>query len=373
MTVPSVPFVGLQQEWAPLKDQALAAIAKVFDHGQFIMGPEVHRLEEQLAADIGCRFALSCSSGTTALQLALMALGIGRGDEVILPAYTFAAPIEAVLLLGATPVLADTDPRTYCIDPQAVARLIGPRTKAIIAVSLYGQPADFDALNDLAGAAGITVIEDAAQSYGARQGDRHSGALSAISCTSFFPTKPLGGAGDGGAVFTDDPDLAQILREIRDHGQSRKYHHVRLGVNGRLDTIACAVLLTRLADSARAKERRHAVAKRYDALFAADPVITARLQLPEILPANRSAYAQYVVGLDNRDAVAEALMQAGVQTAIHYPIPLHHQPAYQDHLVRADLRHAEAAAARNLCLPIYPQLSAAQQNHVVSALSTALR
>lgn len=350
----------------------MQAISKVFDHGQFILGPEVHALEARLAADAGCAYALSCSSGTTALQMVLMALGIGAGDEVILPAYTFAAPLEAVLLLGATPVLADIDPKTYCIDAASVLRLLGPNTKAIIAVSLYGQPADFAALNTLAAAAGIAVIEDAAQSYGATQGGRRSGALSKIACTSFFPTKPLGGAGDGGAIFTDDPHLAQILREIRDHGQVGKYHHVRLGVNGRLDSIACALLDLRLDGLAAAIARRQAIAQHYTDMLTPD-AMQGRLQLPSLAAGTSSAYAQYVIGLDHRDQVAEILKTAGIQTAVHYPLPLHRQPAFRTKVRHLDLRHAEAAAARSLCLPIYPSLTTSAQDATIDQLKRALQ
>lgn len=367
----SVPFVDLRQEWQPLKEQALHAIAQVFDHGQFILGPEVHALEARLADDVGCAYAISCSSGTTALHMALMALGIGPGDEVILPASTFAAPLEAVLLLGATPVLADIDPDTYCIDAASVARLLGPQSKAIIAVSLYGQPADFEALNSLALAAGVAVIEDGAQSYGATQGGRRSGALSKIACTSFFPTKPLGGAGDGGAVFTDDPQLAGILREIRDHGQSGKYRHVRLGVNGRLDSIACALLNLRLDGLAEAIAQRQARARHYTAMLA-EEAAQGRLQLPSLSAGNTSAYAQYVIGLDHRDDVVQALTAVGIQTAVHYPIPLHQQPAYRTKLRHLDLSHSEAAARRSLCLPIYPNLNARQQDDVIDHLKQAL-
>lgn len=366
-----VPFIELAPEWLPLKEEVLAGISRVFDHGQFIMGPEVRELERQLAEDAGVPFAITCSSGTTALQMALMALGIEPGDEVILPAFTFAAPLEVVLLLGARPVLADIDPETFCIDIDSVARMITRRTKAIIAVSLYGQPADFESLNRLAMLNGIPVIEDAAQSYGATFEGRRSGSLSTVGCTSFFPTKPLGGAGDGGAVFTSDPLLADRVREIRDHGQSGKYKHVRLGINGRLDSIACAALLIRLSGIASALALRQSVAGRYNKLLA-EAASLGRIQLPVIRKGNTSVYAQYAIQVDNRELVADSLRDAGIQTAVHYPIPLHQQPAYIDHVEFDRLPHSEAVARSILCLPIYPALTIEQQTRTVTALIEAV-
>lgn len=366
-----VPFVDLAPEWLALREDIQAGISRVFEHGQFVMGPEVGELERRLAEDVGVSSAITCSSGTTALQMALMALGIGPGDEVVLPAFTFAAPLEVVLLLGAKPVLADIDPATCCIDVDSVARSITRRTKAIIAVSLYGQPADFERLNRLASLDGIPVIEDAAQSYGATLNGRRSGSLSTMGCTSFFPTKPLGGAGDGGAVFTDDPLLAGRIREIRDHGQSGKYRHTRLGINGRLDTIACAALLPRLAGVAGAVALRQSAAGRYDELLAG-AAGRGLIQLPVIRKANTSAYAQYTVQVGNRERVAEILRNAGIQTAIHYPTPLHRQPAFCDHATFDRLPHSEAAAQRVLCLPIYPALTIEQQTRAASALVEAV-
>lgn len=371
MSKPLVPFVDLVPEWLPLKEEILAGISRVFDHGQFVMGPEVDELEKRLAEDVGVSFAITCSSGTTALQMTLMALGIGAGDEVVLPAFTFAAPLEVVLLLGARPVLADIDPATCCIDADSVARLMTRRTKAIIAVSLYGQPADFEGLNRLAMLNGIPVVEDAAQSYGATLDGRRSGSLSTIGCTSFFPTKPLGGAGDGGAVFTDDPLLSDRVREIRDHGQSGRYRHVRLGINGRLDSIACAALLARLTGVARDVALRQSAAGRYDELLAG-VAGSGRIQLPVIQKANTSAYAQYAVQVGNRERVADSLLEAGIQTAVHYPTPLHRQPAYCDQVGFDRLPHSEAAAQRVLCLPIYPALTIEQQARTATALIEAV-
>lgn len=371
MSEPLVPFVDLATEWLLLKEDVSARIARVFEHGQFVMGPEVSELERRLAEDVGVGFAMTCSSGTTALQMALMALGIGPGDEVILPAFTFAAPLEAVLLLGAKPVLADIDPITYCIDVNSVTQLVTPRTKAIIAVSLYGQPADFEHLNRVADLHGIPVVEDAAQSYGATLNGRRSGSLSAIGCTSFFPTKPLGGAGDGGAFFTDDPNLANRVREIRDHGQAGKYHHVRLGINGRLDTIACAALLPRLAGIGKAIAQRQSVASRYDALLH-KAATSGQITLPAVRKNSTSAYAQYAIQIPNRGPVMAVMQESGIQVAAHYPAPLHHQPAFRDHVGFDRLTQAENVSRRVLCLPIYPALTIEQQELTVSALMKAL-
>lgn len=371
MSKPVVPFVDLAAEWLPLKEDIHARISRVFEHGQFVMGPEVIELEQRLAQDVGVAFAMTCSSGTIALQMALMALGVGYGDEVVLPAFTFAAPLEAVLLLGAKPILADIDPHTYCIDADSVAQLISHRTKAIIAVSLYGQPADFERLSRLADLRDIPVIEDAAQSYGATLNGRRSGSLSTIGCTSFFPTKPLGGAGDGGAIFSDDPKIAIRIREIREHGQSGRYQHVRLGINGRLDTIACAALLPRLDGIARAIAQRQSVASRYDTLLQ-DAAKLGQIKLPFVRENSTSAYAQYAIQLANRKRVMEILQECGIQVAVHYPTPLHHQPAFHDQVGFDQLPNAESASHRVLCLPIYPALAIDQQERTVSALMRAL-
>lgn len=366
-----VPFVDLEAEWRPLKEQALARIARVFEHGQFIMGPEIGELEAGLARTAGVHHALTCCSGTVALQLALMALDIGPGDEVIVPAFTFAAPLEAALLLGASVALADIDARTYTIDVDSVAALIGPRTRAIIAVSLYGQPADFAGLNELAERHGLAVIEDAAQSFGATLDGRPSGGLARVGCTSFFPTKPLGGAGDGGALLTDDPDLTQRIRQIRDHGQAGKYEHARLGINGRLDSISCAALLLSLEHLEQRLAQRRQAARRYDALLA-EAAGSGRLALPWVAASATSVYAQYAVGVSDRDSVIAALQSAGIQVAVHYPRPLHHQAAYRDRVTFRALPKAEQAARQLLCLPIFPSITPAQQQRVAAVLIEAV-
>lgn len=371
MVTPAIPFVDLAADWSACKAEALARIARVFDHGQFVMGPEVALLEAQLAVETGVRHALACSSGTTALQIALMALGLQRGDEVILPAFTFAAPLESVLLSGASAVLADIDPETCLIDGDSVSALVGEKTRAIIAVSLYGQPADFHHLGALAAHHDIALIEDAAQSHGATLDGKSSGSLGTIGCMSFHPTKPLGGAGDGGAVLTDDAAVASAAREIRNHGQRGRYNHVRLGLNGRLDSIACAALLARLANAGPAAARRRDVAGRYDILLGAAARL-GQLRLPRVREGTQSAFAQYAVQIDRRDQVMQDMLDAGVEVAIHYPTPLHHQPAYRDRVTFRSLIHAETVSRRALCLPIYPTLTPAQQTRVAAVLITAL-
>lgn len=366
-----VPFIDLVTDWQPLKEEVLARIARLFEHGQFVMGPEVRELEQRLAQDCGVAHALTCSSGTMALQLALMALDVGPGDEVIVPAFTFAAPVEAVLLTGATPVLADVHPQTLNLDVDACAALIGPATRAIIAVSLFGQPADFNALNALARSHGVRVIEDAAQSYGATLNGRRSGSLADIGCTSFFPTKPFGGAGEGGALFTDDEHLAQRLREVRDHGQSAKYLHGTLGTNGRLDSLSCCALLAALGHLPERLAQRQAVAQRYQVALATAEH-DQRLHLPKLIPGAESVYAQFAVLLEDRDVQAERLRSAGIQVAVHYPTPLHQQPAFASRSRYYDLRHAERLARQVLCLPIHPSLGEEAQARVVEVLLTGL-
>ena len=364
-----IPFIDLVTEWQPHKAQVLQRIAAIFEHGRFVMGPEVVELEQQLAADLDIAHAITCSSGTTALQLALMALEIQPGDEVILPAFTFAAPLEAVLLLGATPVLADIDPATCNLEPTSVERLLSPATRAIIAVSLYGQPADFHALQALAEPRGIALVEDAAQSYGATLEGRRSGTLGHIGCTSFFPSKPFGGAGEGGAVFTGSEVYAGRIRALRDHGQSSKYQHSLIGFNGRLDSLSCAALLTALPQRQERLMLRQQVAERYQSLLGnAAPGLIC----PTIEAGRTSAWAQYAIRVQGRDRIAQALDTAGIQTAVHYPSPLHRQPAFQSRIRHGGLAQAERAAQELLCLPIYPSLTARQQDRVVDVLFGAL-
>jgi UDP-2-acetamido-2-deoxy-ribo-hexuluronate aminotransferase len=358
-------FVDLKSQYLRLKQQIDAGIQRVLDHGQFILGPEVAELEERLAAYVGARYCISVANGTDALQVAQMALGIGPGDEVITPGFTYIATAETVAVLGARPVYVDIDPRTYNLDPASLEAAITSRTKAIIPVSLYGQCADFDAINAIAARHGIPVIEDAAQSFGATYKGRRSGNLSAIACTSFFPSKPLGAYGDGGAIFTSDEALARVMRQIARHGQDRRYHHIRVGINSRLDTIQAAVLLPKLAVFDSEVLLRQQVADAYAQLLA-DVGIAA----PVIEPFNRSVWAQYTIQVDQRDEVQANLKNAGVPTAVHYPIPLNRQPAVRDDQVKLPV--GDAVAERVISLPMHPYLDAASAGRVVAALASCV-
>ena len=304
-------FIDLQAQQARIKDQIDRNIQKVLTHGKYIMGPEVAELEERLADHVGTRHAIGVSSGTDALLIALMALGVGHGDEVITTPFSFIATAETIVLLGAKPVFVDIRPDTYNLDPALIEEAITPRTKAIMPVSLYGQCADFDAIDAIAQRHGLPVIEDGAQSFGATYKGRQSCGLSTIGCTSFFPSKPLGGYGDGGACFTNDDALAKAMREIRVHGQDRRYHHPLIGVNGRLDTLQAAVLLAKLdifPDEVKARER---IGARYTEELGG-AVVT-----PFVEPHNTSVYAQYTVQVASRVAVQEHLKAADVPTAVH--------------------------------------------------------
>lgn len=364
----SIPFIDLGSQQARIRPELERRIRAVLDHGQYIMGPEVRELEERLAAYVGVKHCVAASSGTDTLLIALMALGIGPGDEVITSPFTFIATGEMIVLTGARPVFVDIDPRTYNIDPAGIEAAITPNTKAIMPVSLYGQCADFDAINAIAARHGLPVIEDGAQSFGATYKGRFSCGLSTIGSTSFFPSKPLGGYGDGGALFTNDDGLAKLMGEIRVHGQDRRYHHPRLGINGRLDTLQAAVLLAKLGIFAEEVAARERIGARYDALLR-DAVLT-----PFLEPHNTSVYAQYTVQVDNREQVQDKLQGKGIPTAVHYPVPLHVQPVFAALGYSAgDFPLAEAAARRVLSLPMHPYLDETEQNQVVSVLKEALQ
>lgn len=357
-------FVDLKAQYQRVKAQIDTNIQKVLDHGQFILGPEVAELEEKLAVYTGARFCISVANGTDALQIAQMALDIGPGDEVITPAFTFIATAETVALLGAKPVFVDVDPCSYNLDPARLEEAITPRTKAIIAVSLYGQCADMDAINAIAARHGIPVIEDGAQSFGASYKGRKSGNLSTIACTSFFPSKPLGCYGDGGAIFTSDETLAQLMRQIARHGQQSRYHHVRVGINSRLDTLQAAVLLSKLSIFEEELALRQQVAGRYAAWLASCPVT-----LPVVAPHNTSAWAQYTLQVSDRRKVCNYLKEKGIPTAVHYPMPLNQQPAVAD--AKVSLPVGDALAQRVLSLPMHPYLGEDEQQRVARAVMEA--
>ena len=365
----SLPFIDLKAQYAALKTTIDARIQRVLDHGQYIMGPEVQELETALAAYAGTRHCITVASGTEALLIALMTLDLQPGDEVITTPFTFAATAETIVLLGGVPVFVDIEPDSCNLDAALIEAALTPRTKAIMPVSLYGQVCDMDAINAIAARhGGIPVIEDAAQSFGATYKGRKSCGLSTWGATSFFPSKPLGCYGDGGALFTDDDALAQAAREIRVHGQSQRYTHTRVGVGGRMDTLQCAVVLGKLERFDWEIAQRLAIGERYQQLIGELP-----LQRLAVREDRDCVWAQFTVQVDEREAVVQALKQAGIPTAIHYPKPLHRQPAYEQRCrIATPLTHAEAAARRVMSLPMSADLTEAQQDEVVGALAQAL-
>lgn len=357
-----IEFIDLKAQQARLKDKIELGIQRVLEHGQYILGPEVSELEEKLAAYVGAKHCISCANGTDALQIVQMAFGIGPGDEVITPGFTYIATAETVAVLGAKPVYVDVNPKTYNLDIEKLEAAITPRTKAIIPVSLYGQCADFDAINAIAAKYNLPVIEDAAQSFGATYKGRKSCNLSTVACTSFFPSKPLGCYGDGGAIFTNDDELAKVIRQIARHGQDRRYHHVRVGMNSRLDTLQAAILLPKLEILDDEIEARQRVAETYTKLFNEAGVLTT----PFIETHNQSAWAQYTIQVENRADVQEKLKAEGIPTAVHYPIPLNKQPAVAD--ANAVLPVGDAVAERVMSLPMHPYLATESQQTIVAVM-----
>lgn len=356
-------FIDLAAQQARIKDKIDAGIQAVLSHGQYILGPEVSELEETLAAFTGAKHCITCANGTDALQIAQMAFGIGPGDEVITPGFTYIATAETVALLGAKPVYVDVCPKTYNLDPQLLEAAITPKTKAIIPVSLYGQCADFDAINAIANKYGIPVIEDAAQSFGATYKDQQSCNLSTVACSSFFPSKPLGCYGDGGAIFTNDDELAKVLRQIARHGQDRRYHHIRVGVNSRLDTLQAAILLPKLDIFAEEVSLRQKVAANYNKLLNQAGITTT----PFVEAHNTSVYAQYTIQVDNRELVQAKLKEAGIPTAVHYPIPLNKQPAVADKNVQLPI--GDAVAEKVISLPMHPYLLEEEQQKIAKTIT----
>lgn len=359
-------FIDLKSQQARIKDRIDTGIARVLAHGRYILGPEVAELEEKLAAYTGAKYCISVANGTDALQIALMALGVGPGDEVITPGFTYIATAEAAAVLGAKPVYVDIDPRTYNLAPALLETAITPRTKAIIPVSLYGQCADYDAINAIAEKHGLPVIEDAAQSFGATYKGRKSCNLTTIATTSFFPSKPLGCYGDGGAIFTNDDELAKVMRQVARHGQEKRYHHVRVGVNSRLDTLQAAILLPKLDILDDEIDARQRAADSYARLLG-----EVNIEPPHVDLHNTSAWAQYTIRVTDRPLVQKALGDAGIPTAIHYPRPLNKQPAVADEL--AALPHGDVAAEQVISLPMHPYLTDIVTTEVVSVLAQAVR
>jgi len=368
-------FIDLKTQYCRLKSSIDARIHGVLEHGQYVMGPEVVELERQLAEYVGSKHCIGVASGTDALLMALMALDIGPGDEVITVPFTFFATAEMIALIGAKPVFVDIDRSTYNLDASKLEAAITPRTKAIMPVSLYGQCADIDAINTIACRNGLPVIEDAAQSFGATNKGRRSGGMTLIGATSFFPSKPLGCYGDGGALFTNDDRLAAIMREIRVHGQDRRYHHPRLGLTGRLDSIQAAVLLAKMEIFPDEVAARYRLGERYATLIAAKfgTGAQARVRAPVVEQFNTCVYAQYTVEVEQREIVETRMKSLGVPTAVHYPLALHMQPVFK-HLgySEGNFPLSESAARRVISLPMHPYLTDEQQVQVVDALAQAV-
>lgn len=363
----SIPFIDLKAQYQALKPSIDARIQRVLDHGQYIMGPEVRELEERLEAYTGATHCITVASGTEALLISLMALGIKPGDEVITTPFTFVATAEVIALLGAVPVFVDIEADTCNIDASRIEAAITLKTKAIMPVSLYGQPADMDEINAIAARHGsIPVIEDAAQSFGAEYKGRKSGNLSTIGCTSFFPSKPLGCYGDGGAIFTNDVTLATAMREIRVHGQERRYVHTRIGVGGRMDTLQCAIVLAKLERFDWEVEQRLKIGARYNELLAGKvPIVTQRSD-------RTSVFTQYTAFVENREPVQEKLKQAGIPTAVHYPIPLNEQPAYRHLCSLGCTPISQQVAKKVMSLPMSADMSTDDQHWVVQTLLACL-
>ena len=365
-------FTDLKSQYAALKTAIDARIQRVLDHGQYIMGPEVAEMEQALAQFTGARHCVAMASGTEALLVALMALGLKPGDEVITTPFTFAATAEMIVLLGGVPVYVDIEPDTCNLDAGLIEAGITPRTRAIMPVSLYGQCADMDAINAIAQRHGLPVIEDAAQSFGASYRGKRSCNLSTLACTSFFPSKPLGCYGDGGALFTNDDALAQAAREIRVHGQSGRYHHTRVGVGGRMDTLQCAVILAKLERFEWELQRRRELGQRYQRLIAAAAPGVRQLAVRADRDCVWAQYTVMLAGFEQRAAVQAALQADGIPTAVHYPKPLHHQPAYAAGHDPEAHAHSIHAGACVLSLPMSADLSDADQDRVVAVLGRAL-
>ena len=367
-----VPLLDLSGQWAEIRDASLAAVTRVCESQRFIMGPEVEGLERELAAELDVAHSIGVSSGTDALLVVLMALGIGPGDEVITSTYSFFATAGSIVRVGATPVLVDIDPVSCNLDPAQVARAVTSRTKAIMPVHLYGQCADMDPLLDTALVAGVPVIEDAAQAIGSRYRGRQAGSMGLAGCFSFFPSKNLGAFGDAGLVTTNDDDMAARLRLLRNHGAERQYYHRVVGGNFRLDALQAAVLRVKLPYLAGWSARRRANADRYRQLI--DEAGLARhVTLPVEGPGQHHIYNQFVVRVPARDQVKEALARRRVGSAIYYPVPFHLQECFSSlGYVAGAFPHAEAAAAQTLALPIYGELTDGQIQHVVASLAAAI-
>ena len=362
----NIPFIDLKAQYRDIQESVHQNIQTVLDHGQYIMGPEVIELEENLANYVGVKHCIAASSGTDTLLIAMMALNINPGDEIITTPFSFISTAEMILLLGAKPVFVDIDSRTYNISADSIADAITSKTKAIMPVSLYGQCADMDAINQIAQKHKLPVIEDAAQSFGSTYKGKKSCGLSLMGSTSFFPSKPLGCYGDGGALFTNDDDLARTMREIRVHGQTRRYHHAKIGINGRMDTLQAAILLAKLPRFEWEIQQRREIAQRYDEIFYS---IKGDVVSPYIASCNQSVYAQYTIQVEEREKFCAAMKAKNIPTAIHYPTPLHKQPAIvRDNDSQKELPVVEKVAQHVVSLPMGPDLSIMHQNYITDSI-----
>ncbi len=370
-------FIDLKSQYRRIQASVNTRIQKVLEHGQYVLGPECTELEQLLANYVGTKHCVAASSGTDTLLIAMMALDIGPGDEVITSPFTFISTGEMIALIGAKPVFVDIEPRTFNLDPALIEAAITPRTKAIMPVSLYGQCADFDAINAIAKKHDIPVIEDGAQSFGALYKGKRSCGLSDIGSTSFFPSKPLGAYGDAGALFTNDDHLAKLMREIRVHGQDRRYHHPRLGINGRLDTLQAAILLSKMEVFEDEVQARARLGARYTELLHEAFTGQSMIKTPIVEANHLSVYAQYTIEVphenDGRTQFEKRMKEQGIPTAVHYPLSLHQQPVFAGLGYKTgDFPISERMAARVVSLPMHPYLTDAQQQQVVVAVRRAL-
>ena len=370
-------FIDLKQQYARYQTDIDARMRRVLEHGHFIMGPEIAELEATLSSFVGVKHTITAASGTDSLEIALRALGIGHGDEVITVPFTWISTAEVIGLVGAKPVFVDIEPETYNIDVDLIEAAITPRTKALLPVSLFGQMPDYDRINAIAAKHNLPVIEDGAQSFGATQRGRRSCGVTFIGSTSFFPAKPLGCYGDGGALFTNDDALAEKMRAIRTHGGLKRHHHPYLGMNGRFDTLQAAVLLAKLPHFDWEIAERSRIGARYTALFSKPPSTDAPahrrtdapISPPTVAPGNTHVYAQYTIRVPDRDALGASLKAQGIPTAVYYPKCLHEQPVFADcGYGPGDFPVSEKASREVISLPMHPFLSEADQDRIVAAV-----
>ncbi len=362
----AIPYLDLAIQYKKIQKTIEPQILQIMASGQYVLGPEVVACEKALAEYTGVPFASAVSNGTVALLNALLAIGVKPGDEVVTTGFSFFATAGVITLIGARPVFVDIEPDTYNINVGLIEKAITPKTKAIMPVSLYGQIADMDEINLIAQKHGVYVIEDAAQSFGAIYKNKRSCSVSHIGCTSFFPAKPLGAAGDGGAVFTADPELAKKLDYIRVHGQTRRYHHEYLGFNGRLDPIQCAVIREKLKFYDDDLDKRRAIATQYNEAFAG----LKKTTIPVVRPQRNSVYAQYTLNVPEREAFIKSLEQQGVPTSVHYPSGMHEQPVYKDY--KFSLPITEKLSKQVVSLPLYPDMPQEHVQIVIEAVQKAL-